>query len=238
MRVLVVEDDADIASLLRRNFHAADMGCDLAPNGRLALEMVRNANYDAIVLDVMLPEQSGLDVCRILRKQSHDATIIMLSARDSLEDKVEGLEAGADDYVVKPFAFAEILARIQAQGRRRLAEHPDRSNGLIACGDLAFDQQTNQLSYGEKSTELTEREADLLVFMMRNAERTVSREKIFEALWHDQGGAAINVVDVYIGYLRRKMALLGPDVREAMRTVRGKGFVLCPVNADGEKPVT
>ncbi len=227
MRILVVEDDADIASLLQRNFRAEGHETDRAATGDKALDLVRNHAYQAIILDVMLPGRSGLDVCRLLRKQSHTATIIMLSARDTVADRVEGLSAGADDYLVKPFAFEELYARLIAQQRRRAREETgdESDTDTVRCGALTYSPPTRELAREGNRVTLTEREADLLLYFIRNAGTPLARETIFEALWQDHGGAAVNVVDVYVGYLRRKLASLAPDAASVLRTVRGKGFM-------------
>ena len=225
MKVLVVEDDPDIASLLMRNFEAEDMNAIHAASGEAALENVRHNHFDVIILDVMLPGCSGLDVCRNLRNQDHAATIIMLSARDAVNDRVDGLSAGADDYVVKPFAFEELLARITAQQRRRSEDPPDNDGDVVSHGRLTYVRTIRDVRFEDNRAELTEREADLLLYLMQNEGQPVSREVIFDALWHAQGGVAINVVDVYIGYLRRKLGTLGADARASVRTVRGKGFM-------------
>ena len=230
MKLLVVEDDDDIASLLRRGLSAEGYEVDRAGTGEEALDMVRGAHYAAILLDVMLPGCSGLDVCRRLRRRSHAATIIILSARDAVPDRIEGLSAGADDYLVKPFAFEELIARLRAQERRRAEAGGGGAgrDGLVTSGRLAYDPATRLVSLGDRRVELTEREADLLLFLIRNAGKPVSREAIFVALWEGQGGVALNVVDVYVGYLRRKLAGVGEDGRAALRTVRGVGFMFEP----------
>jgi DNA-binding response OmpR family regulator len=225
MKVLVVEDDADIASLLKRSFKAEGIAADHAATGRDAFDMVRQSAYSAIILDVMLPDMTGHDICRTLRKQSHTATIIMLSAKDTVSDRIDGLAAGADDYVVKPFVFEEVLARLHAQQRRRAEESLEPTGDVLQRGALRYDQSIRELSCGGKSAVLTEREADLLLYLMRNEGTPLTREGIFDALWQSQGGAAINVVDVYVGYLRRKLALLSPEARASVRTVRNKGYM-------------
>ncbi len=233
MRILIVEDDPDIASLLQRNFLAEGHAADHADSGERALEMVRDHTYQAMIMDVMLPGRSGLDVCRALRKQSHAATIIMLSARDTVADRIEGLSAGADDYVVKPFAFEELYARLNAQQRRRTQENPQSDGDIVRCGAITYEPQLREMSLGSRRVALTEREADLLLYFMRNEGATVSREAIFDALWQEQGGISVNVVDVYIGYLRRKLAGLSPETRNALRTIRGTGFMFVAVATPG-----
>ncbi len=225
MNVLIVEDDPDIASLLERNFQAEGLATVHAASGEAAIEAVRNHKFSVVVLDVMLPGISGIEVCRMLRKQNHSSTIIMLSARDTINDRVDGLSAGADDYLVKPFAFEELLARINAQQRRRQTEDGDIDSGLMSAGRLIYDPEIREVRFGDAAAMLTEREADLLLYLMRSEGVSQSRQTIFDALWQSQGGVALNVVDVYMGYLRRKLSTLSPEARAAIRTVRGKGFM-------------
>lgn len=226
MKVLVVEDDPDIASLLQRNFASEGMETVHAASGFEALAAVRHNIFSAVVLDVMLPDMTGLEICQRLRKQDYEATIIMLSARDTVNDRIEGLSAGADDYVVKPFAFEELLARIHAQQRRWQGEaKPGADDEQLSAGKLSYWPATREVGMDGKRVELTEREADLMLYLMRNEGRPLSRTDIFDALWQSQGGVAINVVNVYMGYLRRKLATLSGAARDSIRTVRGKGFM-------------
>ena len=225
MSILVIEDDKDISSLLRRGFEAEGYSVDCADTGTAALERARGRNYDAVILDVMLPELSGIEVCQSLRKQGQTATIIMLSARDSVDDRIEGLSAGADDYLIKPFAFKELLARLHAQQRRNAPDKLEAKEQPIVAGVLTFDPKLREVSAQEEKTVLTEREADLLMLFIRNANKPLSRTEIFDALWANQGGAAVNVVDVYIGYLRRKLSGLGVNAAQVIRTVRGVGYI-------------
>lgn len=225
MTVLIVEDDADISRLLKRGFEAEDYSVDCATSGEQAMELARSCVYDVVILDIMLPKSSGIDVCQSLRKLGQDATIIMLSARDGVDDRIEGLSSGADDYVVKPFAFAELLARVRARERRVEAANKDGHSERLEAGPLAFDPKLREVEVAGQKTTLTEREADLLMLLMRNAGRPLSRNDIFDALWADQGGAAVNVVDVYIGYLRRKLQTLDPNAAKIIKTVRGVGFL-------------
>ena len=226
MKVLIVEDDPDIASLLERNFASEAMETVHAATGADALNALRHNIFSAVVLDVMLPDLTGIEICQRLRKQDYEATIIMLSARDTVNDRIEGLSAGADDYVVKPFAFEELLARIHAQQRRRQgAARQGADDDQVMAGKLSYSPATREVGMDGKRVELTEREADLLLYLMRNESRPLSRTDIFDALWQSQGGVAINVVNVYVGYLRRKLAMLSDKARDSIRTVRGKGFM-------------
>ena len=225
--ILIAEDDEDISSLLGRGFGLEGYGVDFARTGPEALDRGKRNAYRAIILDVILPDLSGVDVCRQLRVEGRESPIIMLSACDSVADRVKGLSAGADDYVVKPFAFEELLARVRSQERRQAqtpAQAPAASTKFTA-GDFTLDPRMRTVTKGEQTAELTEREAGLLALLMHHAGQPLSRNEIFQALWEAQGGASVNVVDVYVGYLRRKLGAFGTSGKSVIRTVRGLGFV-------------
>jgi DNA-binding response OmpR family regulator len=228
--ILIAEDDEDISSLLGRGFALEGYGVDFARTGTEALDRGKSNDYRAIILDVILPELSGIDVCRQLRVEGRESPIIMLSACDSVADRVRGLSAGADDYVVKPFAFEELLARVRSQERRQAAQV---SNGpaqvpvatKLTAGDYTLDTRMRTVTKGGLAAELTEREAELLAMLMHHTGEPLTRAEIFQALWEAQGGASINVVDVYVGYLRRKFEVFGAGGKIVIRTVRGVGFM-------------
>jgi DNA-binding response OmpR family regulator len=220
--ILVVEDDPDIGGFLQRGFRAEGFEVELVDNGDAALALALGQRFDAVVLDVMLNGSSGLDVCRSLRTIGVTCPILMLSARTAVPDRVEGLAAGADDYIAKPFDFEELLARLAVQQVRRREDDP----GRLTVGDIVLEFGTRTVVHGEHRATLTEREAELLALLMRNAGRPLSRSQIFEAMWAGQGGAAVNVVDVYIGYLRRKLSADGSSTETPIRTIRGRGFLL------------
>ena len=224
MTILIVEDDADIGSLLRRGFAAEGYDVELVSDGEAALAAAARPSVEAVILDVMLPGRSGIEVCRALRSAGQTAPIIMLSARASVPERMEGLRAGADDYIVKPFAFEELLARVRVQSMRRQAEraHPKQ----LAVGPLWLDPETRLLKAGDARVRLTEREAELLALLMRHAGRPLARADIFTALWAGHGGASLNVVDVYIGYIRHKLAEALPEGERLIVTLRGRGFML------------
>jgi DNA-binding response OmpR family regulator len=227
--ILIVEDDEDISSLLGRGFQSEGYGVEFARTGPEAIARAKANAYHAIILDVMLPGASGIDVARELRESGREAPIIMLSARDAVADRVQGLSAGADDYVVKPFAFEELLARVRAHGRRQPANTAQPALPTrLAAGDYSLDPKMRIIERSGHQVELTERETALMALLMHHAGRPLSRNEIFEALWEGQGGASINVVDVYIGYLRRKLSIFGSGSRTVIRTVRGLGFVFRP----------
>ncbi|GBD48463.1 response regulator transcription factor [Methylopila sp. Yamaguchi] len=226
MTILIVEDDADIGSVLRRGFAAESYDVELVADGDSALAAASGKPLAAIILDVMLPGRSGIEVCKALRAAGQTAPIIMLSARSSVSERTEGLLAGADDYMVKPFDFEELLARVKVQEMRRENDGTDQRHLIV--GPLDLDLETRVATSAEGSTRLTEREVDLLALLMRHAGEPLARADIFAALWAGHGGASLNVVDVYIGYLRHKLADATPDGARLIVTVRGRGFMYAP----------
>lgn len=223
-RILIVEDDSDIRGMLARGLEAEGFSVGVAGRVDDALAAARDEAPEAVVLDITLPDGSGHDVCRSLREGGYPGPILFLSARDEVRDRAEGLALGADDYIVKPFAFDELLARLQTHLlRRREADEP---RTVVTAGRLTLDLTTRQVSFGDATARLTPREAELLAMLMEGANRPVARGEIFDRLWASQGGLSLNVVDVYVGYLRTKMSdfvrLGGP----LLTTVRGRGFML------------
>ncbi len=214
-RVLVVEDDAAVRRMLERSLGAEGFDVIGAADGGRALAAAEGATPDLVVLDVAMPGMDGFEVCRRLRAKGLTGGVLMLTARDSVEDRVRGLESGADDYVVKPFAIAEVVARLRALTRRG----SDRSERL-AHGSIVLDTATGNVAIGGgRAVELTAREAQLLEMLLRDPRAVLSRGAAIEAIW---GGAATdNIVDRYVARLRRKLG--DPD---AIRTVRGVGFIL------------
>lgn len=226
MTILIVEDDADIGSVLRRGFAAESYDVELVGDGESALAVATGKPLCAIILDVMLPGRSGIEVCKALRAAGQSAPIIMLSARSSVSERTEGLLAGADDYLVKPFNFEELLARVKVQELRRETDGVDQRHLIV--GPLDLDQETRIVETADGSSRLTEREVDLLALLMRHAGEPLARADIFAALWAGHGGASLNVVDVYIGYLRHKLGEATPDGGRLIVTVRGRGFMFAP----------
>ncbi|HEY2957960.1 MAG TPA: response regulator transcription factor [Actinomycetota bacterium] len=222
MRVLVVEDEVKMARAIRRGMEQEGYAVDIALDGDEGLHMVTENDYDAIVLDVMLPGVDGLEVCRRLRARGRWAPVLMLTARDTVPDRIEGLDAGADDYLVKPFAFGELLARLRALIRRGAVERP----AVLQVGDLALDPAGHSVSRAGRRVELSAREFALLEFLMRHPGEVVSRTAILEHVWDYNYDGLSNVVDVYVGYLRRKLEQ--PFGRTLIRTVRGVGYALEP----------
>lgn len=226
MTILVVEDDPDIGSLLKRGLGEEGYDVAVVDTGSRAIPEARRVGPEAVILDVMLPDFSGIEICRNLRAEGFSMPIIMLSAKAAISERAEGLEAGADDYVVKPFSFGELVARLKTHMLRRSELLP--SSRYLTAGPLTLDLETRTARLGQAETRLTERESGLLVILMRAAGRPVARGDIFDQLWADQGGASLNVVDVYVGYLRHKLGEITPPGQQLIVTVRGRGFMFRP----------
>jgi two-component system, OmpR family, response regulator len=220
MRVLVVEDDVKMAALVRRGLVEEGLAADVARSGDDALWMAAATEYDAIVLDVMLPGADGFEICRRLRESGRWAPVLMLTARDAVEDRVTGLDAGADDYLTKPFSFAELLARLRALARRPPVERP----AVLEVGDLYLDPATRQVSRGATEIALSAKEFALLETFMRHAGEVLSRYQLLEHCWDYGYDNRSNVVDVYVRYLREKIDR--PFGRSSLETVRGAGYRL------------
>lgn len=228
MRILVVEDERKISSYLKRGLEEQGYAVDTAFTGREALDWAEAAPYDIIILDIMLPEMDGLTVCRELRKRDTHTPILMLTARDSVDDRVNGLDAGADDYLVKPFALKELLARLRAMSRRN-AEQTKTSTLQLA--DLSLDTLTRRVKRGDKLIELTAKEYAVLECLLREPERVLARTQIAEHVWNYDVFNQSNVVDVYIKNLRRK---IDDDFdQKLIHTIRGAGYRLSAEQSDG-----
>ena len=220
MRLLIVEDDEKLVRALERGLEREGYGVDVARTGIEGLERASDEEYDAIVLDLMLPGVDGVDVCQTLRRRGRWVPVLMLTARGEVGDRIRGLDSGADDYLVKPFDFGELLARLRALIRRGPSERPLS----MEIGDLRIDPSTRIVTRAGHQVELTGREFDVLEVLARDAGRLVTRETLLESVWAGNPEGSPNVVDVYVGYLRRKLEQ--PVGRKLIRTVRGKGFVL------------
>ena len=220
MRVLVVEDELKMARALRRGLEQEGHAVDAALDGHDGLHRASEWDYDAIVLDVLLPGLDGIEVCRRLRRAGRWAPVLMLTARDGVADRISGLDAGADDYLVKPFAFEELLARLRAQVRRGVPERP----AVLTVADLVLDPAAHAATLAGRPLPLSAREFALLEFLMRHAGEVVRRTAILEHVWDYNYDGLSNVVDVYVGYLRRKLEQPGGQV--CIRTVRGVGYGL------------
>jgi two-component system OmpR family response regulator len=218
MRILVVEDDVKMAALIRRGLVEEGLAADIASTGDDALWMGAATEYDAIVLDVMLPGTDGFEVCRRLREAGTWSPVLMLTARDAVEDRVAGLDAGADDYLTKPFSFAELLARLRALARRPALERP----AILEIGDLRLDPATRQVWRGDAEIQLSAKEFALLETFMRRPGQVLSRYQLLEHCWDYGYENRSNVVDVYVRYLREKIDR--PFRRTSIETVRGAGY--------------
>jgi two-component system OmpR family response regulator len=220
MRVLVVEDEKKLANLVSRGLREEGHAADVAHRGEDALWMARAVEYDAIVLDIMLPGIDGMTTCRDLRAGGVWAPVLFLTARDAVEDRVEGLDAGGDDYLVKPFSFAELLARLRALARRAPLERPT----TIEVGDLRLDPGAHRAWRGETELELSAREFSLLELFMRRSGQVLSRAQLLDGAWDIAYESRSNVVDVYVRYLREKIDR--PFGRHAIETLRRSGYRL------------
>jgi two-component system, OmpR family, response regulator len=220
MRVLIVEDEVKMAALLRRGLVAEGMSADVAIKGEDAIWMAEATEYDAIVLDVMLPGIDGFAVCRKLREEGVWAPILMLTARDAVRDRIAGLDGGADDYLTKPFSYAELLARLRALVRRGPVERPTE----LVVGDLRLDPATRRVSRGDTELELSAKEFALLETFMRRPGQVLSRFELLEHAWDYDYENRSNVVDSYIRFLRKKIDK--PFGTSTIETVRGAGYRL------------
>jgi two-component system, OmpR family, response regulator len=220
MRVLVVEDEPKMATLVSRGLREEGHAADVAARGEDALWMANAARYDAIVLDVMLPGLDGFATCRQLREQGVWTPVLMLTARDAVRARVDGLDAGADDYLLKPFSFAELLARLRALVRRAPAERPT----LLEAGDLRLDPAARRVWRGEAELELSAKEFALLELLLRRRGEALSRGQLLEGAWELGFESRSNLVDVYVRYLRDKIDR--PFGRHSIETVRGVGYRL------------
>jgi two-component system OmpR family response regulator len=220
MRVLVVEDDPKMAGLIRRGLREEGMPVDVAANGEDALWMAGSTRYDALVLDVMLPGIDGFEACERLRADGVTAPVLMLTARDAIEDRIAGLDGGADDYLTKPFSFGELLARLRALVRRGKAPRPP----VLEAGDLVLDPARHRVARGNTEIDLSPREFTLLEAFMRRRGEVLSRLQLLELAWDYEYENRSNVIDVYVRYLREKIDR--PFGVDSVETVRGRGYRL------------
>ena len=225
MRVLVVEDDVGIAQFVQQGLSEAGYAVDVAQDGKLAIDYALAAEYDLLVIDIQLPRLDGLDLLKILRSEGIQAPVLLLTARSTVQDRVMGLNAGADDYLIKPFDFAELLARIRALLRR-----PPLQNDLILqVGDLKLDIVQRSVRRGDREIDLSPREFALLEYLMGHSRQVLSRTQIAQHVWSFDFYSDFKVIDVYIGYLRRKIERQGEP--RLIKTVRGVGYC---ISADPE----
>lgn len=226
MRLLLIEDEKKVADVVARGLRAESFAVDVAYDGVEGWELASAADYDLIILDLMLPRLNGTELLRRLRRQECNAAVLVLTARDATQDKVENFEAGADDYLVKPFAFAELLVRVKALLRRPL---PSR-NPVLRVGDLELDRLRQQVRRAGKRIDLTSKEYALLEYLASNAGRILSRTMIIEHVWDQSFEGLTNIVDVYVRHLRAKVD--DPYPTKLIRTIRGAGYSL---GENGEK---
>ena len=220
VRILLVEDEAKMAALIQRVLTAERHVVDVAADGVTAAALVEGGRYDVIVLDRMLPDVDGVTLLRLLRAKGVVTPVLMLTALGSVDDRVVGLDAGADDYLAKPFAFNELIARIRALGRRGAAA----SSARMQAGDLSLDELRHVAQVGDRTVDLSAREFALLGYLIRHAGQVLTRQQILDAVWGAEPDVYSNVVDLYVHYLRRKLGELGRADR--LRTVRGVGYTL------------
>ncbi|GAA1334516.1 response regulator transcription factor [Saccharothrix algeriensis] len=224
MRILVVDDDRAVRESLRRSLQFNGYQVDLAGDGRQALESVVAQRPDAMVLDVMMPRLDGLEVCRRLRSTGDDLPILVLTARDAVSDRVSGLDAGADDYLPKPFALEELLARLRALLRRAASDAAEPSGAVLRFADLELDPGTRDVRRGERPISLTRTEFALLELFLAHPKQVLTRGRILEDVWGYDFPTSGNALEVYVGYLRRKTEAEGEP--RLLHTVRGVGYVL------------
>jgi DNA-binding response OmpR family regulator len=221
VKVLLVEDERRLVQLVRRVLEEEGHRVEVAYDGLEGLRLALEGDFDVIVLDILLPEMNGVEVCQALRRAKVDTPVLMLTALDSVEDKVRGLDAGADDYLAKPFAFQELLARLRALSRRRVQP---REPHRLQVGDLVLDLQRRRAWRGGREIELSPKEFALLELLMRNAGRVLTRTQILDHVWGYDFAPDSNLVDVYIAYLRRKVDK--GHQRSLIHTVRGHGYMI------------
>jgi two-component system OmpR family response regulator len=221
MRILLVEDEPKMAAAVARGLRHEGYAVDTAQDGEGALFNTRVNDYDAVILDVMLPGPDGFEVCKTMREEGRWPPVLMLTARDQVDDRIRGLDVGADDYLVKPYSFGELLARLRALLRRRPRERP----AVLKSGDVELDPASHEVTRAGQPVALTAREFALLRFLMENPTDVLTRTRLLEHVWDANWDGPQNVVDVYVGYLRRKLEQPFGG-RPLIRTVRGVGYRL------------
>lgn len=220
MRILLAEDETDLNQIITRKLSSDGYCVDSCYNGREAIDFLETADYDAVILDIMMPEVDGFGVLHHMRNTGKSAPVLFLTARDSIDDRVKGLDSGADDYLIKPFSFEELAARIRAMTRKKF----NITDNILQVGDLTLDTVSHAVKKGEKEIVLSAKEYNLLEYLMLNKGIVLSREKIEDHIWNFEYEGGTNVVDVYISYLRKKIDGDGPD--KLIHTVRGRGYTI------------
>ncbi|MCL5784676.1 MAG: response regulator transcription factor [Patescibacteria group bacterium] len=222
MRILVVEDEHKIANSIKKGLEQEGYATDVAYTGTEGFDLASSEEYDLILLDILLPGINGIEICKDLRKKQIHTPILILTAKGQVSDKVEGLDAGADDYLTKPFAFEELLARIRSLLRRP----KDNIGSVLKCEDLTLETLTYQVKRGDKSIQLSSKEYALLEYLLRHQNQVLTKEQIINHIWDYDADVLPNTVEVYIGYLRNKIDKPFPDKPALIHTVRGFGYRL------------
>jgi DNA-binding response OmpR family regulator len=222
MKILLAEDDLRLARAVRRVFEEENHNVEITGDGQLAMDTARRGQFDVMILDVMLPEVDGFEVCKRLRAGGWQTPVLMLTARTDVQDRVKGLDSGADDYMVKPFAVAELLARVRALGRRGARSSNGREE--LRAGDLLLDVSRHSALRGDREIELTVKEFQLLQLLLRHQGQVLTRTQILDHVWQYDRDFASNVVDIYIHYLRNKIDK--GFKTQMIRTIRGVGYML------------
>lgn len=220
MRILIAEDEKTLNATLKKRLEEQSYSVDACLDGQEALDYLDSAEYDVVLLDIMMPKKSGLEVLRALRKKGRQTPVLLLTAKDSIEDRVDGLDAGADDYLVKPFAFEELMARIRVMLRKKSGQ----SSNLLSVGDLTLDLGTHTVVRDGQAISLSSREFALLRYLVMNQGMILSRDQIEQHIWNYDYEGSSNMIDVYIRYLRKKID--DPFEKKLIHTVRGAGYVL------------
>jgi two-component system, OmpR family, response regulator len=220
MRILVVEDEHKIANSIKKGLEQENFAVDLAFTGNTGYDLASTEEFDLLILDLMLPELNGVDICKKLRKDQNHIPILMLTAKGQLEDKVQGLNAGADDYLTKPFAFEELLARVRALNRRPRSAH----NSVLSVGDLSMDTVSYEVKRQDTLIQLSSKEYSLLEYLMRHPNQVLSKDQIINHVWDYDSDVLPNTVEVYIGYLRNKVDKPFKNIPDLIQTVRGFGY--------------
>ena len=228
MRILLVEDEPNAARMLAKGLREQTYAVDIAPDGEAAVYLASVNDYDLVILDIMLPLKDGLDVCRELREAGLNVPILILTARDSVQDRIAGLDTGADDYLTKPFDFHELLARMRALLRRG----PVLRSETVEIADLRIDTRSRQVSRSGRQIELTAKEYALLEYLARRVDEVVSRSEIAEHVWEENFDPFSNLIEVYVQRLRRKID--GGHVMKLLRTRRGEGYILTSAKEDSD----
>ena len=223
MKILIIEDDKNVSAYISKGLSEAGHIADIADNGKDGLFLAQNEKYDALIVDRMLPEMNGLSVIQELRGSGHHTPILILSALGDVDDRVKGLRSGGDDYLVKPFAFAELLARVEILARRNQNHTNSNQETVLKTGDLELDLLTRKIKRGQKKIELQSREFNLLEYMLRHKGQIVTRTMLLEAVWDYHFDPQTNVIDVHISRLRKKIDDQGGKI---IKTVRGAGYII------------